>query len=43
MLTRDLAGRLVVDDIAAWALDPRRAPPSGRSADDAAIKAFCSD
>ena len=43
MLTRDLAGRLVVDDVAAWALDPARAPPSGLSADDAAIKAFCDE
>lgn len=43
MLTRDLAGRLVVDDVAAWALDPKRAPPSDFSADDAAIKSFCDE
>jgi len=43
MLTRDLAGRLVVDDVAAWALDPQRAPPSGLSADAAAIKRFCDE
>ena len=43
MLTRDLAGRLVVDDVAAWAIDPKQTPPSGFSADEAAIKRFCDE
>ena len=43
MLTRDLSGRLVVDDIAAWVLQPDAPPPSGFAAGPAEIERFCQD
>jgi acylglycerol lipase len=42
MLTRDLEGQRVVDDISAWALGARQGLPSGLSDKDAsAFKLFC--
>jgi alpha-beta hydrolase superfamily lysophospholipase len=43
MLTRDLAGRLVIEDIAAWVLQPDAPPPSGFAAGPAEIEKFCQD